>query len=89
MRYALVSIKPLGAKRVKKVRLEVIKDERRGDTRIVSGYKVNKEGNYIGPQDVDEIQVLVGARKVEELEEDYKYGELVPVGTASQHTARG
>ena len=89
MRYALVKCND--GKRVKTYRLELLtskigKGPSGADVLIVSGYKVNKSGEYIGPANVDEIQVIVGADSIQELEEDWKYGELVAAGTASQHS---
>ena len=89
MRYANIIIKS-GGKR-KTIRLEILTSERRKspisgeDVTVITGYKVNKHGEYVGKANVDEVQIIIGDLVVKELEEDYKYGELVPVGTASQH----
>ena len=81
---ALLDSEVAGAKRVKTYRLEVLKDVQKGDTRIISGTPVNKEGVATGPANVEEIEILVGVQEVIPLVFDWKYGELVVDGTATQ-----
>ena len=82
MRYGLVKIKPEGGARLLSVRLEILRDSLSpSGSRVVSGYKVRADGSYI---DVDALEIYIGVRSVTELVEDWKYGELVPAGTATQ-----
>ena len=90
MRYAAVKIRGTNG-RLRTIRLELlasgVKTLPSGrEGLVVTGYKVNKEGDYIGPADVMEVQVIIGAESLTELVSDYKYGELVEPHKASQNT---
>lgn len=89
MQYAKVIYEENGRK--KSYRLELLSSKYQifpltgKEVLVVTGYKVNKAGEYVSSA-VDELQVIIGSElSIEELEEDWKYGELVPAGTASQH----
>ena len=85
--FVQITMKPRGASRSITRRLELIRDETLGNTRVVSGRRVNSQGDPVNfRMDQDNIDVFVGVQRVVNLVIDFKYGNLVPEGTASQDT---
>jgi len=90
--FGKIKIKPAGAKRASWFLLDIVRDETRpSGCRVVAGYRVNKQGERTGERELDggkvievTLEVYIGVTDVVELVEDWKYGELVPVGEASQ-----
>jgi len=57
----------------------------------ISGYEVDRSGDEITPQGFENRFHVIqkdAVKKTERMEVDHKYGELVPVGTGTQHMNR-